>query len=81
MFKGFSGPLKRLSAILFLLQPHRPLTGPLCDRECDWDALPRPYLASPAQVGVLNRLVLNRLGGPTARWWCSAIELSIAGGH
>ena len=36
-----------------------------------------PYLALSrihAQVGVLNRLVLNRLGGSTARSWCYSAQ-------
>ena len=39
--------------------------------------LARPYLALSrihAQVGVLNRLVLNRLGGSTARLWCYSVK-------
>ena len=63
-----SGPLNRLNAILSLLQP--------LDRYRTHSAIGsatgRPYLALSrmhAQVGVLNRLVLNRLGGSNARYW------------
>ena len=61
-----SGPLNRLNAILSLLQP--------LDRyrahSAIGSAIGRAYLALSrihAQVGVLSRLVLNRLGGSTAR--------------
>ena len=62
-----SGPLNRLNAILSqsLLHPLDRYRTPLCDRS----AIGRPYLALsriPTEVGVLNRLVLNRLGGSTA---------------
>ena len=61
-----SGPLNRLNAILSLLQS--------LDRyrthSAIGNAIGRPYLALSrihAQVGFLNRLVLNRVGGSTAR--------------
>ena len=63
-----SGPLNRLNAILSLLHPldrYRALSA-------IGSAIGRPYLALSrfhAQLGVLNRPVLNRLGGSTARWW------------
>ena len=42
--------------------------APLCDRECDWEApISRPISHPNTVVGVLNRLVLNPLGGSTAR--------------
>ena len=63
---NLSGPLNRWNALLSLL--HR------LDRKSTPSAtgspIGRPYLALSrilTQVGVLNRLVLNRLGGPTAR--------------
>ena len=59
-----SGPLNRLNAILSLLQPLDRYRTPLCDRECDWDA---PISHPKTEVVVLNRLVLNRLAGSTAR--------------
>ena len=61
-----SGPLNRLNAILSLLQPLDRYRTP----SAIGSAIGRPYLALSrfrAQVGVLNRLVLNRLGGSTAR--------------
>ena len=67
-FRWLSGPLKRLNAILSLLHPlDRYRTLPAIG-----SAIGRPYLALSrihAQVGVPNRLVLNRLGGSTARCW------------
>ena len=62
-----SGPLNRLNAILSLLHPldrYRIRSARI------GSAIGRPYLALSRvqkQVGVLNRLVLNRLGGSTAR--------------
>ena len=61
--EGFelSGPLNRLSAILSLLQPLDRYGAP---PSAIGSAIGGPYLALsriPAQVGVLNRLVLNRL--------------------
>ena len=60
------GPLNRLNAILSLLQP--------LDRyraaSAIASAIRRPYLALSrfhAKVGALNRLVLNRFRGSTAR--------------
>ena len=59
------GPLDRLNAILSLLQPlDRYRTPSAMGR-----AIGRAYLALSrfrAQLGALNRLVLNRLGGSTA---------------
>ena len=64
--KGPSGPLNRLNAILSLLHP--------LDRDRNpsaiGTAIGRPYLALSRikiKVGVLNRLVLNRLENSTAR--------------
>ena len=57
-----SDPLNQLNAILPLLH-YRALSA-------IESAIGRPYLVLSrihAQVGVLNRLVLNRLGGSTAR--------------
>ena len=59
-----SGPLDRLNAILSLLQPLDRYRAPSAIES----AIGKPYLALSrihAQVGVLNRLVLNRLGGST----------------
>ena len=56
VIQALSGPLNRSNAILSLLRPLDAM-GPLCDRECDWEALPRIH----TQVGVLNHLVLNHL--------------------
>ena len=63
-----SGPLNRLNAILSLLHPLDRCRTPLCDR--DRVRLGGPYLALSriqTQVGVFNRLVLNRLGGAQPR--------------
>ena len=62
-----SGPLDRLNAILSLLQPLDRYRAPSAIGSAIGEAPISPYLASPAQVGVLNRLALNRLGGSTAR--------------
>ena len=61
-----SGPLDRLNAIPSLLQPLDRYRTP----SAIGSAIGRPYLALSrfrAQLGVLNRLVLNRLGGSTVR--------------
>ena len=58
-----SGPLNRLNAILSLLQPLDRYRTPLCDRERDWEGPIFALSRIQTQVGVLNRLVLNRLGG------------------
>ena len=61
-----SGPLDRLNAILSLLQPLDRYRAP----SAIGSAIGSPYLALSrfhAQVGTLNRLVLNRLGASTAR--------------
>ena len=61
-----SGPPNWLNAILSLLQPLDRYRIP----SAIGSAIGRPYLALSrilAQVGVLNRLVQNRLGGSTAR--------------
>ena len=61
-----SGPLNRLNAILSLLQPLDRYRAPSAIES----AIGRPYLALSrihTQAGALNRLVLNRLGGSTAR--------------
>ena len=61
-----SGPLNRLNAILSLLQPLDRYRAP----SAIGSAIGRPYLALSRfrpQLGVLNRPVLNRLGGSTAR--------------
>ena len=63
---GLSGPLNRLNAILSLLQPLDRYRAP----SAIGSAIGRPYLALSrfhAQVGALNRLVLNRFRGSTAR--------------
>ena len=61
-----SGPLDRLKAILSLLQPLDRYRAP----SAIGNAIGSLYLALSrfhAQVGTLNRLVLNRLGASTAR--------------
>ena len=59
---GLSGPLHRLNAILSLLHPlDRYRTSSAIG-----SAIGRPLSRIQAQVGVLNRLVLNRLAGSTA---------------
>ena len=61
-----SGPLNRLNAIVSLLQPLDRYRTP----SAIGSAIGRPYLAlsrTQAQVEVLNCLILNRLGGSTAR--------------
>ena len=61
-----SGPLNRLNAILSLLHPLDRYRTP----SAIGSAIGSPYLALSriqTQVGVLDRLVLNRLGGSTAR--------------
>ena len=61
-----SGPLNRLNVIQFLLHPLDRYATP----SAIGSVIGRPYLALPrihTQVGVLNHLVLNRLGGSTAR--------------
>ena len=61
-----SGPLNRLNAALSLLQPLDRYRNP----SAIGSAIGRAYLALcrfRAQLGALNRLVLNRLGGSTAR--------------
>ena len=66
IFGGLMAPINRLNAILSLLQPLDRYRTPFAIGS----AIGRPYLALSriqTQVGVLNRLVLNRLGGSTAR--------------
>ena len=58
-----SGPLNRLNAILSLLQPLDRYRNP----SAIGSAIGRPLSRIQTHVGVLNRLVLNRLGGSTAR--------------
>ena len=53
-----SGPLNRLNAILSLLQPLDRYRTPIGKK---------PYLASKHSLGVLNRLILNRLARPQPR--------------
>ena len=63
---ALSGPLKRLNAILSLLQPLDHYRTP----SAIGSAIGRLYLALSrihAQAEVLNCLVLSRLGGSTAR--------------
>ena len=60
-----SGPLNWLNAILSLLHPLDRYRIP----PAIVSAIGRPYLTLSrihTQVGVLNRLILNRLGGSTA---------------
>ena len=66
LLNKLSGPLNRLNAILSLFQPFDRYGTPSAIR----NAIGRLYLALSrvhAQAGVLNRLVLNRLGGSTAQ--------------
>ena len=58
-----SGPLHRLNAILSLLQPLDRYRAPSAIGSAIGRPLSRPISHPNAQVGVLNRLVLNRLGG------------------
>ena len=62
-----SGPLNRLNAILSLLQPLDRYRAPSALESAIGEALSRPISHPHTVVGVLNRLVLNRLGGSTAR--------------
>ena len=67
-----SGPLNRLNAVTSLLQP----LDRYRTKSAIGSAIGRPYLALsriPPHVGVLNRLVLNRLGGPTVRLMCYSV--------
>ena len=62
----FKGLLSRFNAILSLLHPLDSYRTP----SVVGSAIGRPYLALSrihAQAGVLNRFLLNRLGGSTAR--------------
>ena len=66
--KPLSGPLNRLNAILSLLHPLDRFRTP----SATGSAIGRRYLALSriqTQVGVLDRLVLNRSKGSTARLW------------
>ena len=63
---GLSGPLNRLNAILSPLHPLDCYRTPSAIGSAIGRPLSRP-ISHPTQVGVLNRLVLNRLGGSTAR--------------
>ena len=72
-----SVPLDRLNAILSLLQPLDRYRTP----SAIGSAIGRPYLALSrihAQAGVLDRLVLKRLGGSTAPFKISAKHWSAA---
>ena len=61
--RNLSGPLNRLNAILSLLHPLDRYRAP----SAIGSAIGRPLSRIQTQVGVLNRLVLNRLAGSTAR--------------
>ena len=65
---SLSGPLNRLNAILSLLQPLDRYRTPSAIGSAIGRplSLPISHLSVQTQVGVLNRLVLNRLGGSTA---------------
>ena len=68
-----SGPLNRLNAIISLLQPLDRYRAP----SAIGSAIGRPYLALSrfhAQVKALNRLVLNRFRGSTARLWRYSVK-------
>ena len=58
-----SGPLDRLNAILSLLQPLDRYRTPSAIVSAIGRPLSRPISHPNTVVGVLNRLVLNRLGG------------------
>ena len=62
-----SGPLDRLNAILSLLQPLDRYRAPSAIGSAIGRPLSRPISHPNTVVGVLNRLVLNRLRGTTAR--------------
>ena len=66
--RKLSGTLDRLTAILSLLQPLDRYRTPSAI-ESAIGSLSRPISLPRTVVGVLNRLVLNCLGGSTARWW------------
>ena len=71
---GLSGPLNRLNALLPLLHPLDQYKTP----SAIGSAIGRPYVALSrihTQVGVLNRLVLSRLEGSTARFSCKLPRL------
>ena len=59
--RGLSGPLNRLNAILSLLHHLDRYRTPSAIGRAIGRPLSRP-ISHPTQVGVLNRLVLNRLG-------------------
>ena len=66
LFGELNGPLNQLNAILSLLQPLDRSRAPSAIES----AIGRPYLALSrihTQAGVLNYVVLSRLGGSTAR--------------
>ena len=58
-----SGPLNRLNAILSLLHPLDRYRTPSAIASAIGRPLSRPISHPNTVVGVLNRLVLNRLGG------------------
>ena len=60
---AISGPLGRANATLSLLQPLDLYRTP----SAIGSAIGRPLSRIQTHVGVLNRLVLNRLGGSAAR--------------
>ena len=62
-----SGPLDRLNAILSLLHPLDRYRSPSAIGTAIGRPLSRPIPHPNTVVGVLNRLILNRLGGSTAR--------------
>ena len=62
-----SGPLNRLNAILSLLHPLDRYRTPSAIGSAIGRPLSRPISHPNTVVGVLNRTVLNRLGGSTAR--------------
>ena len=64
--QDLSGPLKWLNAILSLLQPLDRYRTPSAIGSAIGRPLSRPISHPNTVVGVLNRPVLNRLGGSTA---------------
>ena len=72
VFISPSGHLNRLNAKLSLLHPLDRYRTPIAIGS----EIGRPYLSLPrihAQVGSLNRLILNRFGSSAARLWSYSV--------
>ena len=63
-----------MNAILSLLQPLDRYRTPSAIGSAIGRPLSRPISHPNTVVGVLNRLVLNRLGGSSARWWRYSVQ-------